>query len=167
MADITDLIARLKYTAEECARFGVDTAARDYREAADALTAQAATIAEQARELEALRAEVQNLRAALKWYADGEHFTMAVQDAWDTVSGEPQNWWCDEAGTAMVEDGRHAGMVLEGTLTGAQLHAPDEDAALQASEPTTPCGSSVSDKDGCGSQTPESEKQASGKAVTP
>jgi hypothetical protein len=67
--------------------------------------------------------EIESLRAALKWYADGEHFTKADPDAWDTVSGEPQNWWCDEAGTAMVEDGSLAGMVLEGKLTGAQLGA--------------------------------------------
>lgn len=67
--------------------------------------------------------EIESLRAALKWYADGEHFTKADPDAWDTVSGEPQNWWCDEAGTAVVEDGSLAGMVLEGKLTGAQLGA--------------------------------------------
>ena len=67
--------------------------------------------------------EIESLRAALKWYADGEHFTKADQNAWDTVSGEPQNWWCDEAGTAMVEDGSLAGMVLEGKLTGDQLGA--------------------------------------------
>lgn len=73
-----------------------------------------------------LTREVQSLRAALKWYADGEHFTKADPDAWDTVSGEPQNWWCDEAGTAMVEDGSLAGMVLEGKLTGQQLQALDE-----------------------------------------
>jgi len=35
--------------------------------------------------------------AALQWYADGLHFDKASPDAWDTVSGEPQNWWCDEA----------------------------------------------------------------------
>lgn len=71
--------------------------------------------------------EIANLRAALKWYADGEHFTKAQPDAWDTVSGEPLNWWCDEAGTATVEDGTLAGMVLAGKLTGAQLHAPEAD----------------------------------------
>lgn len=70
--------------------------------------------------------EIESLRAALKWYADGEHFTKADPDAWDTVSGEPQNWWCDEAGTAMIEDGSLAGMVLEGKLTGAQLGALED-----------------------------------------
>lgn len=70
-------------------------------------------------------AEIENLRAALQWYADGEHFTKAQPDAWDTVSGEPQNWWCDEAGTATVEDGSIAAMVLRGELTGAQVQALD------------------------------------------
>lgn len=70
-----------------------------------------------------MAAEVQNLRAALQWYADGLHFDKASPDAWDTVSGEPQNWWCDEAGTATVEDGSIAAMVLRGELTGAQVQA--------------------------------------------
>lgn len=85
-----------------------------------------ATCNEAADRLIDLTREVQSLRAALKWYADGKHFTKADPDAWDTVSGEPQNWWCDEAGTAMVEDGSLAGMVLEGKLTGQQLQALDE-----------------------------------------
>lgn len=72
-----------------------------------------------------LAREVENLRAALQWYADGLHFDKASPDAWDTVSGEPQNWWCDEAGTATVEDGSIAAMVLRGELTGAQVQALD------------------------------------------
>lgn len=67
--------------------------------------------------------EVLNLRAALQWYADGLHFDKSSPDAWDTVSGEPQNWWCDEAGTATVEDGSIAAMVLRGELTGEQVQA--------------------------------------------
>lgn len=66
--------------------------------------------------------EIANLREALRWYAEGHHFRKADQEPWDTVSGEPQNWWCDESGTAMVEDGSLAAMVLNGELTGAQLH---------------------------------------------
>lgn len=81
---------------------------------------------------EMLDAEAANLRAALKWYADGEHFTKAQPDAWDTVSGEPQNWWCDEAGTAMIEDGTLAGMVLAGKLTGAQLGALEDGEVVKA-----------------------------------
>lgn len=31
------------------------------------------------------------------------------------MSGEPQNFWCDEAGTATIEDGTVAAMALLGT----------------------------------------------------
>lgn len=72
-----------------------------------------------------------DLVAALQWYADGLHFDKASPDAWDTVSGEPQNWWCDEAGTATVEDGSIAAMVLRGELTGAQVQALDDDGAAE------------------------------------
>lgn len=84
------------------------------------------------RETEQVISEIESLRAALKWYADGEHFTKSVPHAWDTVSGEPQNWWCDESGTAMVEDGSLAGMVLAGRMTGAQLHALDDGEVVKA-----------------------------------
>jgi hypothetical protein len=77
-------------------------------------------------EAEAAADEIANLRLALKWYADGEHFAKTDSNAWDTVSGEPQNWWCDEAGAGMVEDGTLAAKVLAGELTGAQMHADDE-----------------------------------------
>lgn len=60
-------------------------------------------------------ATIEELRSALKFYADKNHFILSDQDAWDTVSGEPQNWWCDEAGTATVEDGSVAAMALRGT----------------------------------------------------
>lgn len=66
-----------------------------------------------------------DIQAALQWYADGLHFDKASPDAWDTVSGEPQNWWCDEAGTATVEDGSIAAMTLRGELTAAQIQALD------------------------------------------
>jgi len=51
---------------------------------------------------------------ALRFYANGSHFCLADKTAWDTVSGEPQNFWCDEAGTATVEDGSIAKAVLQG-----------------------------------------------------
>lgn len=51
---------------------------------------------------------------ALRFYANGHHFNLADRNAWDTVSGEPQNFWCDEAGTATVEDGSIAKAVLQG-----------------------------------------------------
>ncbi|MDQ2822763.1 MAG: hypothetical protein M3Y65_20690 [Pseudomonadota bacterium] len=57
---------------------------------------------------------IANLEAALRYYADGNHFVLADPDAWDTVSGEPVNFQCDEAGTATVEDGSIAKMVLAG-----------------------------------------------------
>jgi hypothetical protein len=59
-------------------------------------------------------AEIENLRKALQFYADGEHFIKSDDSAWDTVSGEPQNYWCDEAGTATVEDGSIARLALVG-----------------------------------------------------
>jgi len=76
-------------------------------------------------EWEAWQAARVDLLAALQWYADGLHFDKASPDAWDTVSGEPQNWWCDEAGTATVEDGSIAAMTLRGELTAAQIRALD------------------------------------------
>ena len=56
-------------------------------------------------------AEIERLRDALTFYAEGSHFSFD-RDAWDTVSDEPQNFWCDEAGTATVEDGTIAKLVL-------------------------------------------------------
>ncbi len=58
--------------------------------------------------------QIKNLRKALQFYADGHHFIKSDGDAWDTVSGEPQNYWCDEAGTATVEDGSIAKLALAG-----------------------------------------------------
>ncbi|MBF8676174.1 Lar family restriction alleviation protein [Pseudomonas fulva] len=51
-----------------------------------------------------LRAEVERLRAALRFYADREHFHFASGN-WDTVSGEPLNiLWCGEE-PDFIEDG--------------------------------------------------------------
>jgi hypothetical protein len=63
---------------------------------------------------EAELARVARLEEALRFYADMEHFLISDDTAWDTVSGEPPNWWCDEAGTATIEDGSFAKAVLEG-----------------------------------------------------
>ena len=52
--------------------------------------------------------------SALRFYANGTHMNLADKDAWDTVSGEPPNFWCDEAGTATIEDGSIAAMALRG-----------------------------------------------------
>jgi hypothetical protein len=62
-----------------------------------------------------------DLIAALRFYASGQHFSRSDDTAWDTTSGEPQNWWCDEAGTATIEDGAIAAMVLDGRLNAAQI----------------------------------------------
>jgi hypothetical protein len=50
---------------------------------------------------------------ALKFYADGHHFIRYDADAWDTVSGEPQNFYEDESSTATVEDGSIARAALQ------------------------------------------------------
>lgn len=55
---------------------------------------------------------------ALRFYANQEHFMMHQPDAWDTVSGEPPNFYEDESNTATVEDGSVAKMALE-TIAGA------------------------------------------------
>lgn len=60
-----------------------------------------------------LEAENRALRKALAFYANGEHFARTDANAWDTVSGEPSNFWCDIEGTATVEDGSIASMVLK------------------------------------------------------
>lgn len=56
-------------------------------------------------ERDEMAAQVKVMREALKFYADGDHFIIADENAWDTVSGEPQNLLEDEANTATVEDG--------------------------------------------------------------
>jgi len=74
-----------------------------------------------------------DLIAALKFYAERGHFAIADDTAWDTVSGEPPNYWCDEAGTATVEDGTIAAWTLAGKLTAADIKSMDDDerAAMQ------------------------------------
>lgn len=64
-----------------------------------------------------------DLIAALQFYAGGGHFNLSETSAWDTVSGEPQNWWCDEAGTATIEDGSLAKMALAGDMTAGHFAA--------------------------------------------
>jgi hypothetical protein len=60
------------------------------------------------------REQIENMLKALRFYANGHHFGLSDPDAWDTVSGEPQNYYCDEAGTATVEDGSIAAAALRG-----------------------------------------------------
>lgn len=61
--------------------------------------------------------------AALRFYAQRQHFVIADSDAWDTVSGEPPNYWCDDAGTATVEDGAIARIALEALAAAPQAPA--------------------------------------------
>ena len=57
--------------------------------------------------------EVERLRAALKFYADRDHFAEDIGSDWDSVSGEPASilWHEDEAW--FVEDGSIARAALE------------------------------------------------------
>jgi ketosteroid isomerase-like protein len=77
-------------------------------------------------EVDALRAERDALAKALTFYATQEHFILSDDTMWDTVSGEPPNWWCDEAGTATVEDGSIARLVLAGGQSAADVIAQIE-----------------------------------------
>lgn len=67
------------------------------------------------------QARVRELEEALAFYAERKHFNIADEDAWDTVSGEPPNFWCDEAGTATVEDGSVAKHYLSPTTPDTAL----------------------------------------------
>lgn len=68
-------------------------------------------------ENERLRKNADRMREALTFYAQGEHFHFD-RAAWDTVSGEPQNYWCDEGGTATVEDGTIAKLAIDAEMKG-------------------------------------------------
>lgn len=84
----------------------------------DAADATAAKCNELIAECDALRArladaeqDAERLRRGLKFYAAGDHFQN--DGAFETVSGEPPNFWCDQEGS-MVEDGTVAKKYLEG-----------------------------------------------------
>jgi hypothetical protein len=72
---------------------------------------------------------------ALRFYADQCHFTMHQPDAWDTVSGEPINFYEDESNTATVEDGSVAKMALE-TIAGAPRIYPAVSPSPAPAQPT-------------------------------
>lgn len=72
-----------------------------------------------------LEARVKQLAKGLQFYAEGRHFVRYMNEsAWDTVSGEPPNFWCDEAGTTTVEDGSIAKLVLSGAEINWEEDAP-------------------------------------------
>lgn len=78
---------------------------------------------------------VERLRQALKFYADGDHFIKHQPDAWDTVSGEPANFWEDESNTATVEDGSVAKAALEGVELQNEDGTPFDTSAQGAEQP--------------------------------
>jgi hypothetical protein len=67
-----------------------------------------------AAKLETLTETERQMRRALRFYANKWHFIKHDATAWDTVSGEPVNFEEDEHGTACVEDGSIAAIVLRG-----------------------------------------------------
>jgi hypothetical protein len=81
---------------------------------AQELAAYELTVRNQRAEQDAEMKDAERMRDALRFYADGDHFTFD-RNAWDTVSDEPQNFWCDEAETATVEDGTIAKLALSET----------------------------------------------------
>lgn len=102
-----------------------------------------------------LRAERERLSAALQFYADKKHFMLSDPSAWDTVTGEPSNFWCD-AGSATVEDGTIAKLTLAGKsvfdderqqqdIALASPPAPEEPATALFGHP--PAGSYLTDCD--------------------
>jgi hypothetical protein len=64
--------------------------------------------------------QIELLREALKFYADGEHFVIHDTMVWDTVSGEPQNLYEHDDNSATVEDGSIAKQAIAATELGAQ-----------------------------------------------
>ncbi|WP_137917120.1 hypothetical protein [Hydrogenophaga sp. 2FB] len=56
--------------------------------------------------------EDSEMRQALRFYAEGNHFIPVNPDDWESVSGEPGNFLEDEAHTATVEDGTVAKRAL-------------------------------------------------------
>jgi hypothetical protein len=82
---------------------------------ADQQARMANAMGEAARAGIAAAARIKMLEDALQFYANGEHFVIIEHTAWDTVSGEPSNFYEDDAGTATVEDGSLAKMALAGT----------------------------------------------------
>lgn len=76
--------------------------------------------------------------AAQRWGREAHRHTSATCAEWDAWQAARvdlvaalqwyANWWCDEVGTATVEDGSIAAMTLRGELTAAQIQALDEGA---------------------------------------
>jgi hypothetical protein len=67
-------------------------------------------------ELDAMKAENERLRVALRFYANREHYNLDDDEDFGTVSGEPDNWLYSghNDSTTMVEDGTVARRTLLG-----------------------------------------------------
>lgn len=87
----------------------------------------------------ACESEIKRLRAALRFYARGEHYHLDETEDFDTVSGEPQNWLCSgrEDSATMVENGRVALFALQGI--DANWRDGDEDNTPQPVEGEVTC----------------------------
>lgn len=85
--------------------------------------------------------QIAHFKKALRFYAEGNHFHRHQPDAWDTVSGEPPNFYEDDANTATVEDGSIAARCLR---LAAEL--PELDAKFFADAILTHPGENLIDK---------------------
>lgn len=116
IADIPAMLTAIREAAAELARLTAElaTAKADRNTYDSAHKTEAANVLRLTAEVGRLRANDARYRAGLKYYADMNHAVFNDENAWDTVSGEPANFWCDEAGTATVEDGTVAKLILQG-----------------------------------------------------
>ena len=64
----------------------------------------------------ALEARITKLEEALAFYADGDHFMVTNEDAWEECGEALPNFSRDDEGTAYVEDGSTAKTALEGKV---------------------------------------------------
>ena len=77
-----------------------------------------------------LRAENEQLRVALRFYAGAMHYHVDAGEEFDTVSDEPQNWLCSgrEDSETMIENGEIARLALLGKpldwMDGDDDHTP-------------------------------------------
>lgn len=76
-----------------------------------------------------LRAEVERLKAGLRFYASHRHMRGFPDDwasDWDTCSGEPGNWWFNSEEVTEQSVGVEDGSIAAAILNGAVM-TPDSD----------------------------------------
>jgi hypothetical protein len=76
-------------------------------------------------QIASLTARNKELEQCLQFYARGNHFTQTDPLQWDSVSGEPPNFLCDDQGLATIEDGSLARMAMEGVKINWEDEAVD------------------------------------------